>query len=540
MKVRSEFVTNSSSTSFGASFGDALIALLLGLGLSGMECGGDNSNSGSKNEGGGSSSSDAEMDSVLAAAAQAAQDAANQMAQGQDAADALVNNILGEEGAKLDAQNAKLEAEIDAYTKQWQESQATADKTDPNYETVNKQYQDYIDYLKGQKDLVAAQKYELQVAQAQKAAEDAAKTDWVKQQQEDLVQTLEQKSFLQAVANGYGKQEGYDIGKVQSQLDALNQREAAIRGTLQANKIDFDYTAKSRDDIGPSKDILDLKAKHEAKMQQLQNEINAEKEVRNNARRDALIKEREWQEKVFNQQMSKAAFFNGLTKGAETIQKAADVGVEALSHVTGPAGKYVKGIYKFSKGVAGGVGEGMANGNYGENIAKGIVKGASDVAKDVIKDKYGQKAQNIYIAVSEPGKAVINSVIEGKTSAGDITSAATTGAIKGISEVGVNVITDKLPTATLPKGFDASDTSVKDAGKNMLSDIKKVLAGEIPKTPNPFCQGLAKGTFKGGADAVKDYLKGTNPYSGGPPNYPKQILDGVGKTVKTGVNKVTS
>jgi hypothetical protein len=140
---------------------------------------------------------------------------------------------------------------------------------------------------------------------------------------------------------------------------------------------------------------------------------------------------------------------------------------------------------------------------------------------------------------NEPGKAIINSVIDGKTSAADLTSAALKGTMKGASEVGVNKLVGKLPTINLPKGIDLSDVPVTDALKSMKDDVGKVLSGEILKNPNPYCQALAKGTFKGGVDAFKNYLKGGGD-PGYPPSYPKQILDSAGNAAKTGVQKLTS
>jgi len=304
MKIRTEFVTNSSSTSFGASFGDALAAMIAGLAVIGCDCGsgnGDDGNQDKEKEEGGSSEDggeDAALKGAMEAAAQAAQEAADQMAADAAAKDALIGDILDAEGAKLNAAGTKIDQEIDAYTKQWAEAQATADQTDPNYETMNKQYQDYIDYLKNQREQVEAQKYQLAVTRAEEEAAKAAKSDWVKQQQEDLIQVQEQKSYLQAVANGYGQHENYNISEVQAQLKALNERENALRGTLKENHAEINYTPKERTPIGPDPEIIRLQEDHRKKMEQLQNEINVAKEERNNARRDELIRERDWQEKV--------------------------------------------------------------------------------------------------------------------------------------------------------------------------------------------------------------------------------------------------
>ncbi len=49
-------------------------------------------------------------------------------------------------------------------------------------------------------------------------------------------------------------------------------------------------------------------------------------------------------------------------KAVESVQKVADVSIDVLATVTGPAGQRVKDIYTFGKGVGEGVGNSIAEG----------------------------------------------------------------------------------------------------------------------------------------------------------------------------------
>lgn len=537
MKIRTEFVTNSSSTSFGASFGDALAALIAGLAVFGCDCGGggDGGDKDKDKEGESGGGEDAALQGAMDAAAQAAKDAADQMAADAAAKDALIGNILDAEGAKLDAAANKIDQEIDAYTKQWADAQATADQTDPNYENMNKQYQDYIDYLKSQKDQIEAQKYQIAVTKAEDEAAKAAKGDWIKQQQEDLVQVQEQKAYLEAVANGYGQHKNYDISAVKSQLDALNQREASLRGVLKDNNAEINYTPKARDPIGPDPEIIRLQNEHKQKMEQLQNEINAAKEARNNARRDELIREQQWQEKVAQNEMAKASFWNVMTKAGEITQTVADTGVDILSNLTGPAGKTVKTLYTGLKGVAGGFGEGLAKGNMAAELGKGALGGLSDIAKDklggLVGDKWGEAAgkaaQNIYNVGAEAGKEMYGTFVDGPEKGKDfltsIVQSGIKGATKGALDSSLNVIGDGLLPAggKIPEGLDWSDINVG----NFVNSIRN---------SNPLTQSFGKtaiqnGLQSWGTDQGKNFIKGDGVIFGDmKQGFTKDIIDKTG------------
>lgn len=574
MKVRLDFVTNSSSTSSAVALGSSILGIIGGLGLTSCQCsdpGGGGDDDGGSSGDLGPSMEDATISSALEASEQAAREAADKMAADAAAKDQLINNVLASEDQKLDATAQKMQGEIDKYTQQWQDAQQGVDPKDPGYADFKKQYDDYIDYVKSQLDQVRAQQYEIQVAEAQEQIAQESRSGWVKQQQEDLVQVMEQKSFLEAVSRGYGKDKNYDISSVQDRLNQLNQREQDLKNTLKQNSAEIDYTPRDRGEIGPDPEMARINREYKLKQQQLQEQIKAEKAARDKVKRAQLEKEQEWLEKDMVTQNRRATFWNVMTKAAETTQVVADVGVDVLSNVTGPIGKTIKTCYTGLKPLAGGFGEGMVKSDMinninkdgmkgfwdsmksqdmGKSLVKGGVSGLSDIAKDKIGgiDKYGKPLQNIYTIGSEAGKSMLDSALDGKTGAQDLVKAGLSGAAKGSLDVSVNVITDHvLPAgADMPEGMDWSDINVK----NFVNSVKS----SNPLTVrNLGREALGNSLKSAGIDQAKNFIKGDDViYSGwnqsftgdvidkgtslGAPKYTPKIINGlnsVGNAAKT-------
>lgn len=523
MKIRLDFVTNSSSTSSAIALGSAVSGIIAGLALTSCQCTEPGNEDDSEEGGGGPEPSldDEAIDAALAASEQAAQEAADRMAADAAAKDELIKNVLDSETQKLDATATKLQDEIDKYQDQWKDAQQGDDPTDPGYTKLKTQYDDYIDYLKGQLDQVKAQKYQVEVARAEETLAKESRSEWVNQRQQDLIQVKEQKAFLEAVATGYGKDKNYDIGKVQDQLQQLNRREQELRNTLKENNAEINYTPKERQPIGPDPEMTRLNQEYKQKMQRLQQEADAAREARNETKRAELAKEMQWLEKDMANQARKATFWDVMTKTAETTQVVSDVGVDVLSNVTGPYGKTVKTCYTGLKGLAGGFGEGLANGDMSKNIVKGGLSGLSDMAKDKIGDKFGKAAQNIYTIGSEAGKSMVETGLDGKTSVEDMLKAGLTGATKGSLDVAINVISDNmLPSGTeMPAGLDWQDINVK----NFVNSVKS----SNPLTVrNVGREAIGNSLQSAGVDQVKNLIKGDNViFSGVNQEFTGQVVD---------------
>lgn len=100
------------------------------------------------------------------------------------------------------------------------------------------------------------------------------------------------------------------------------------------------------------------------------------------------------QESMTTQQQSAASYnkhagiYNALSNTATVTGYAADLGVDVLAGITGPAGKTVKSFYTVGKGLGKGVGLAIRDGgNVAANIASGAGEGVFDLATGVVTDK---------------------------------------------------------------------------------------------------------------------------------------------------------
>lgn len=252
------------------------------------------------------------------------------------------------------------------------------------------------------------------------------------------------------------------------------------------------------------------------------------KEALNNweQRRNELRENQKFLEKMMEARNKQARIMDWLYWGARTTQTVADVSIDVLSNVTGPAGKSIKTAYTFGKGVAGGVGEATADpANWKSNMVKGVVNGVTDVVKDKIGDKFGQDnpltgswAKGGATIVIETGKGALESGLKGE----DITKGAISGFGKGTVDAVVSIGGDHLiPPKNLPD-VDLSDTThiilggggspeVTDAVKEGLKGFTKGTVTNVAKGDDiPFTDWKNEATGKvidKGADLVVSVFK---------------------------------
>ncbi len=83
-----------------------------------------------------------------------------------------------------------------------------------------------------------------------------------------------------------------------------------------------------------------------------------------------------------------ANLWDNMTKGAELTEKAADIGVDVLSNVTGPVGKNIKTAYKVTKAMGKNISKSYAEGgSLLEGAGKGALEAGFEVGFDKLKDK---------------------------------------------------------------------------------------------------------------------------------------------------------
>ena len=454
MKIRQDFVTNSSSTSFGAAavtgFATA-VASVVGI-------------------------------SSAMAAANAAADLPEGEIPGSRSVpnrdldpDAFINS-----DASIASKLAQLDHEIGEYQKEWERTKDTLEGAD--YEKTKTEYDGYIEYLGQKKHEAEEIEFEKQVERLTREAEVEAraeqKQDWIDRRKDDLKNTREQIEMIEASIKGYGGA-GYDIAEAKSQLKMFKDREKDLDKTLKKEGVDYDYTAEKREPIGPSKSITESLKKVDEKYDEIFEQLKTQ---RINRKKKEIIKRNmdAWRD------VSKANIKYGNTadkylKTAETIQVAADVGVDVLEKVTGPVGKTIKKAYVFGKGVGGGVGEAWADpSNATSHILKGTVKGVADLAKEgrsqLLKDGIG--------IVSETTQGAIGSYQKGESIG--------KGMMDGVKKAGVDIVVDRVLNKIMPGG---DDKGIPDFG---YSSGKEIFKGIIKGDPS------IRSVFK---DSVKDAIK---------------------------------
>lgn len=448
MKLRQDFVTNSSSTSFGAA--SVIAGLVAALSSFGVAV---------------SAAAEEEMESDT--------EKPDVSQEGPDRdfdPEGFVNSDI-DYNEKLD----RIDKEIDQYEKEWESIKDSLDKED--YDQVKKEYEEYIDYLKGTRAQAEGIEFEKQIEKIAQEAEKEYKDQWIDERKKDLENTREQIEFINASIKGY-KEAGYDTKEAERQLDIYKEREKELDNTLKSEGIEHNYKAKERDDIGPSKSVAELVAKVDEQYNKILEDIKKEKIDRK--KKEIIERNIEALRAESAEYMKFAGTADKYLKTAEAVQSAADIGVDALEKVTGPAGKVIKKAYVGGKGLGSGVGEAMADpSNAASHIIKGTVKGAGDLAKEFTDSQLIKDGINI---ASETVQGGIDSYQKGESLAD--------GLMGGIKKAGIEIAGDRLADKFLPN--TARDI---DFGSYSGSEIYKgVVAG------NPTIKEFIK-------DSVKDSLK---------------------------------
>jgi len=492
MKIKVDHVTNSSSEAFGVVIADSALVIGAGLTLAALFKGCSMSKESQSDYGD-------YVEPVETGNSQAMADAiAKGVMEDAQKQEQIVKDAYDEAGKALDDAQKALNSELDAVQKQWETSESSADKSDPGYEELKQQYTDYMDYLKSQIKNTQLEKEAIEAEKLAKAAEIDSKSEWVKMNQNDYIAVKEEKAMLEAVAKGYNVP-GYNTDAVKQRLEQLNQREKELSKVLKENNADFDYQAKDRGEIGPSKESLELTEK----IRKEKEEFKAASEKADANKRLEL--EKKMQKNIEEMKKANASAHNWdlATKAAEGVQWGADAAIEGLSHVTGPAGKTIKTIYGATKEVASGVGEGMAD---PKNAAKHLAKGILNSASSVISDKFGDSEkpwQQAATSILNDGlQAGLDASIKGES----VTDALGKGLTKGVVDAGVgktlDAIKGKLP---IPKG---SSVDVHDYG------VGKVLNNN-PLTKGIIKTGVRENLVSGVQDKIKDQIVDTAADKGG-------------------------
>lgn len=459
MKVRQDFVTNSSSTSFGAATLTGMAtAVFTAVGIS--------------------AASSAEIEGKETV------DAETLQYDGPDRdfdPDDYINSDVD-----IDQKLNKLDREIEEYEKEWESTKDTLEGED--YDKSKKAYDEYIDHLKNKKDEAEGIEYEKQIKEIEKEAELEYKNTWIDERKKDLESTKEQIEFIKANIKGYGGA-GFKVDEAKRQLEMFKSREKELNKVLKKEGVEHDYKARKREDIGPSASIAELMKKVDDKYDVIFKQLKKEKMDR---KKKEIIKRniKGWREES-KEYIKYSSTADRYLKTAEVIQQAADVGVDALEKVTGPTGKIIKKVYVGGKAIGGGAGEAWADPeNAASHIAKGTIKAAGDVAKEFTDNQLVKDGINI---VSETSQGAIDSYQKGE----DISSGVGKGLLKAAVDGVVDRAVDKfLPNASrdidfgnysgkeIFKGIVGGNPTIKEFLKDSFKDsLKNNTANQLKNMP---------------------------------------------------------
>lgn len=463
MKVRLDFVTNSSSSSYAAGAVSAVQqVILLGalLGVTDM---------------------DAFMDLMMPGRQKAKTVEAPAPTSGEPDRSMDWDDFIHSD-MDHDAKLSRLDREIENYRQEWEDMKDSLAEED--YAKTKKEYEDYMDYLRDMKDAAEEVEYQKEVEKAMQQAAEEARESWIDQRKDDYVNTQEDISFIKANIAGY-KNSGMDISDLESRLEMLEARAKQLKGMLKDEDVEFNYTAKTRAPIGPDPELMRIKQAYEQKVKQIMSEAQKRK------RKDEIRVMMRQAKKEFDEAMADARQADKYLKVAETVQVGADMAVDGLAMVTGPAGKTVKIIYLGAKGAASGGAEAYYGGkDVGLNIAKGFVKGGTDIAKELVPGgKYAAVTKGGITIVAETTMGAIDGAKEG---GGGAAGGALKGLVKGGIEVAGDAAADKFmpgsgssknwSSATggsIKRGYQKSYKFVKDGVQNALTDtVKNQAAGQ--------------------------------------------------------------
>jgi Skp family chaperone for outer membrane proteins len=465
MKIRQDYVTNSSSTSFGAATATGLAAALFtAIGISAA------------------SSADvlgAEMPDVDVPAVQEGPDPYF------DPDDLLNSNIPYED--KL----AKLDREMAEYKKEWESTKDTLEGDD--YTETKEEYERYGEYLNNKKQDAENMEFENQVEKLSKQAEQENKALWVDERKKDLESTREQIAMVEASIRGYGSA-GYDVNEAKSQLGMFKAREADLAKSLKKEGVEYGYKAKPREDIGPSKSVDELMKKVDDKYEEIFEKLREEKMDRK--KKEIIERNIRAFQAEGRAQMRVVDISDDLLKKAEVIQVAAVLGVDALEKVTGPAGKTIKKVYVGTKAMAAGAVEASWDPeNAASHMAKATVKAAGDVGKEftdsqLVKDGIGLTSETI--------QGGIESYQKGES--------ITSGMAKGTYKAGVDIVVDRALNKFIP------ESSMKNLSFGSYTG-KEIIKGLVAK--NPIIQNIVKNGIKDGLRSTTSSQLKNLPKGGG-------------------------
>lgn len=522
MKIKADYVTNSSSEVFAVVLQDTLVsAALIASAVSilhGFKVEQDHKNI---------------NEPVVLSLIDDAQTISRSIAKGveEDALrqEAMVNDAYYVSKTTMDSSRSVLERELDETMKTDELAKATYGVENQEYLMFKKDCDEYQDYLNTQLQQVDARRKILADESTAYSAKLSSISEETRTMQTELIAVREEKAMLDGIAKGY-PDATYDLDPVRLKLRTLEERDLELSGKLKSANAGIEYQAQRREAIKVSDESIrlgdELKSKQEefaSEMKRLDTEkrnlLKAEtqrlKEIKSNLAKakeagdpdgtkqeinfsmqegegstNAILEEykrksldlqlRSEEEMTLLRKQQLNLNRQDLTRNAiENSRYGTEAAIDALPDVSQEFGMNLKLMYKTSKALAEGINAGKED---PKHAAKQIAKGILNASSEVLKDKLGFLPFSAHAvnALNNSLQNGLNASIKGE----NVLKALSQGLTKGIAEAGyaqgTTLIKEGLPQ-TDGKITEATDQTVSTLLNNnpLTMDLFNLLTKEI-------------------------------------------------------------
>ncbi len=430
MKIKVDHVTNSSSEVFGVVLADSAVTAGLLFMLDTLMTGYRSTNMSIKQ--------DELYDELMMESERMASRITEGVIDDAHQQEKIVTDAYDEALSLLSKAAKDLQSELAQTKKNWETIDKTADKSTSEYQVQSDKNKAYLDYLSEQLKQIELQKKSVEQDRTAKQSIISERDAWIQQNQSDYVTVQEQKALLKSMAPMFepGNSEANPWLECFKELE---KREIDIDKTLMAANARSEYKALAKGELQPNEET-------QALLKQLETEkINYETQV---ADADAATHKKlksayEKKCKALYDQILKANRGELATKASEGLQYGADVAIDGLAELAGPAGAQIKIAYGALKTMFLGVKDARKD---PKNKSKHLAKAILNVSATAIKDRYGDQAW------AKEATTLLNSTLQSSLNASiagtSIPESIGTSLTKGIFDLGADKGIAALKEAT--------------------------------------------------------------------------------------------
>jgi len=470
MKIKIDHVTNSSSEVFGVVLADSAVVaglmFMLDSVVTGMKASAPMAKSSGMPE---------EFMRITEEAASRVTEGVLSDAREQEkivkAAYAHALDPLNKAASALKAEAAKIQKEWEAYSK-------TADQSSSDFLSRQQKNNEYLSYLRAQLKQVDLMKHEVEQDKQKTNALINERDAWVQQNQADFVTVQEQRALLDSLSASFKLAES-DENPWLKAYQELERRETDIDKALSSVNARLEYKAIARGEFKPNPETISLMKQLEELTRKLEADLAQATEVDQKKLRQAYDK----QVLGIKDAVLKANKAELATKASEGLQYGADVAIDGLAELAGPAGAQLKIAYTAIKTLALGAKDAKKDPkNKAKHLAKAILNVSANAIKDQLGDiPYAKESTTILSNVLQSG---LSASIAGTSTAEAIGTSLTKGVFDLGAEKGIAALkeaTDTEKKASDEKVIPLSVTEVLN--DNPLTDqlnlkLKKTLIFE--------------------------------------------------------------